>query len=178
MPTEQSIIQKAYALGAMRAAGVSPRDIATYPSLRELCEMNHCGCYGSNWGCPPGCGSVEALTKRLRAYSHGVVYQYTGTLTDSFDFDGMMAANTFFNQITYGLKAYLRGKAVPFLVLGAGKCSLCEACTYPDAPCRNPLFKNISVEACGINVSELCTLASLPYVAGKDTVTNTGLVLF
>jgi len=101
-----------------------------------------------------------------------------GQLEDSFDVDGMMANGKKFYQITHDLRETLAKENLPFMVLGAGGCRECEKCTYPDAPCRFPGRKHVSVEACGIYVTKLCATAGLNYINGENTITNTGLVLF
>lgn len=177
---EQRITQELQKLGAMYTAPIAVSKISFSPELRLLCEMNRCGAYGAGWGCPPGCGTVEELARRVREYRRGVVYQSVGTLEDSFDYEGMMAAEHIFGEISDGIRLYLKG-SVPepeALVLGAGACRFCPECTYPAAPCRFPDRKNISLEACGIDVSILCEKCGLAYIHGAGTITNTGIVLF
>ena len=175
---QEQIVTELTEAGAMFCAPVKVPGINFYPELRPLCEMNNCGCFATNWDCPPGCGSVDTLSAKVRAYPLGLVYQYVGKLADSFDVEGMMETNRVFNGITLAIKDYLSKNCSDFLVLGAGKCNICETCTYPDAPCRFPDLTNVSVEACGINVSELCSQCGLDYIHGPNTVTNTGLILY
>jgi len=174
----QQIQELALSLGAMEAKPVDLREIAFHQELRDMCTMNSCGKYGTNWGCPPGCGEMSELSKKVLSFSHGVVFQLVGQLEDSFDFEGMMANGEKFYQITHNIKQALAKGNLPFLVLGAGSCRECENCTYPDAPCRFPNEKHISVEACGIYVTKLCAAAGLNYINGENTITNTGLILF
>ncbi len=172
------VIELAQNSGAMKAAEIDPAQIGFYRELRDMCAMNSCGNYGKNWGCPPGCGEMDDLTGLIRSFKNGVVYQLISPLEDSFDFEGMMAAGKQFAKITLAIKESMARSGSGFMVLGAGGCSLCEHCAYPDAPCRFPEKKNVSVEACGIHVSELCGKVGLPYINGANTVTNTGLVVF
>ena len=174
---EQKIIRELKRLGALYTAPVKVADISFSPDLRTLCEMNSCGAYATGWGCPPGCGTVETLARRVRKYRRGVVYQYVGVLEDSFDYDGMMASEHFFGSISDGIRIFAEKNALDAWVLGAGGCRVCAECTYPGAPCRFPGRKNISLEACGINVSVLCESCGLAYIHGPNTITNTGLVL-
>lgn len=175
---EQKITRELKRLGALYTAPVKVADISFSPDLRTLCEMNSCGAFGTNWGCPPGCGTVDELSCKVREYPSGVVYQYVGALEDSFDYEGMMEAGRVFGGITDGIRSFVQANVPASFVLGAGGCTLCGTCTYPDAPCRFPERKNISVEACGINVSVLCAKCGLGYIHGPNTVTNTGVVLF
>ncbi|MEG2520397.1 MAG: DUF2284 domain-containing protein [Christensenellaceae bacterium] len=167
---EKSLIE----FGAMHTAPLSPDKIHFYQEVRDLCAANSCGNYAKNWGCPPGCGQISELQQKIQSYQNGIVYQFITPLEDSFDYEGMLAAGK--NFLLISTKAR---KAFPYAwVLGGGGCSLCETCTYPTAPCAHPDLRNTSVEACGINVSELCSAAGLDYIHGKNTVTNTGIVLY
>ena len=178
MPDAKKLIQTLKEYGAHHAAGVAVSDIRFYPELRESCAMNRCGCYDTNWCCPPGCGDVPTLAQRARRFSHAVAFQYIGKLTDSFDVEVMFASNEAFNKIAHKIQDYLQKETPRSLVLGAGKCTLCKTCTYPGAPCRYPQRCIVSVEACGIDVSQLCNAAGLSYITGPNTVTNTGLILY
>lgn len=175
---EQRITEELHRLGAMYTAPIDAVKIKFSSELRTLCEMNSCGAYGTNWGCPPGCGEVDELARKAQEYPHGIVYQYVGILEDSFDYEGMMKAGSIFGKISDGIRSFMKENAPDSLVLGAGGCKLCPECTYPGNPCRFPDRKNVSVEACGINVSVLCAKCGLEYIHGANTVTNTGIVLF
>lgn len=176
---EEKIVAELKNLGVAYTAPVTVSEIKFFPELRALCEMNSCGYYDTNWGCPPGCGPVEELAERCAEFPHGIVYQLVGKLEDSFDYEGMTKAGLAFGNISDGIRQFMRDNATDYLVLGAGGCKQCGgACTYPDDPCRFPHRRNVSVESCGINVSLLCEQCGLDYIHGPNTVTNTGLVLY
>ena len=61
--------------------------------------------------------------------------------------------------------------------MGAGACELCETCTYPEAPCRLPESKELSMEACGLAVSKVCKDNGLEYSYGKDKMAYTSCYL-
>ena len=42
------------------------------------------------------------------------------------------------------------------LAIGAGCCTKCKVCTYPDAPCRFPKQAFSSMEAYGMLVTQVC----------------------
>jgi predicted metal-binding protein len=67
------------------------------------------------------------------------------------------------------------GKTNP--IYGAGGCSNCEKCAYPD-PCRAPEKLLSSIEASGINVTELSRTAGVKYNNGPNTVTYFSMALF
>ena len=65
------------------------------------------------------------------------------------------------------------------LHLGAGGCGVCEKCAKQTGePCRFPTLALASLEAYGVNVSELAKTAGMKYINGQDTVTYFGAVLF
>ena len=138
--------------------------------------MNHCGAYGTNWGCPPGCGEIESLIRRVQEYPRGIVYQFVGTLEDSLIMtdDGSRACL----RHDYGWIRSLLRKQFPDALVLMRAVAAGEKCTYPEAPCRFPDQKNVSVEACGIDVSQLCAACGLQYIHGPNTVTNTGWFSF
>ncbi len=175
---KSTLVEKILSVGAMNAKDVDVTKIKTYSSLRELCSMNSCGHYATNWGCPPGCGEIDDLAIKIKSYKNGIVYQNIGELEDSYDIEGMAACGKKFAETTLSIKKIMVAHYANFLVLGAGGCSVCESCTYPTSACRLPDKCNVSVEACGINVSQLCAVAGLNYINGQNTVTNTGVILF
>ena len=62
--------------------------------------------------------------------------------------------------------------------MGAGTCTRCAACTYPDAPCRHPETLAPSMEACGLFVSDVCRSNALPYYYGDRKIAFICCVLF
>ena len=63
--------------------------------------------------------------------------------------------------------------------LGAGGCGVCDTCAKrTNEPCRFPEKAMPSLEAYGVNVSELARSAGMKYINGQNTVTYFGAVLF
>ena len=52
--------------------------------------------------------------------------------------------------------------------LGAGGCTICSKCTYPDEPCRFPDKMISSMEAYGMLVLDICKKSGLTYYYGAD----------
>jgi len=147
--------------------------------LIALCAQNACGHYDTSWTCPPGCGEMEALQKKIQGYPNGVVLQMKYDIEDSFDFEGMQRAGDDFNERFFKMQAKCKETiGSDFYALKAGSCHLCDTCTYPDEPCVHPDTARPSIEACGINVSALCKLAGIPYIYGANTVAYVALFLF
>ena len=166
--------------GAYRASVVNVSDVVFDKAFRDMCEANSCGMYGKCYMCPPDVGDIDVLIKEARTYKYALVYQTVSKLDDSFDFEGMIAAK----KKTYPLAQSLRKvfsdsvfKRV--LHLCAGGCGVCEKCAkITNEPCRYPDLCMPSLEAYGVNVSELSKAADMKYINGQNTVTYFGAVVF
>lgn len=167
------------AMGAAHAAYLPTAEIPFDPSFREACKQNACGYYGRCWTCPPDAGEIETLIARVMRFDHGVVFQTISPLEDSYDIEGMHDAAVAHNKLTLGVQNKWRAMLPQSIVLGAGACGVCAVCTKPEGqPCRFPEQAITSLEACGVNVSELAANCGLNYINGKDTVTYFGMLLY
>lgn len=172
-------IEKLKQAGADTISAIDPATIPFAPELRELCEQNACGNYGTCWTCPPLCGDVAVLSAKVKSYRHGVVFSKVYRLEDSFDVEGMRAGRLAFGQMVGALQAAAKAGPEPVLVLSAGGCSLCARCAARDnEPCRHPQDALVSLEACGIEVSRLAAQCGVPYINGPNTVTYFGAVFW
>jgi predicted metal-binding protein len=151
--------------------------IELHTEVRAACKTDRCGQYGTNWSCPPGCGTLEECAERIRQYTKGLVVQTIGVLEDEFDGEGMMAAAERHAQNFRRLADQLYDDFPTMLPMGTGSCSMCETCTYPDAPCRSPEGAIAPMEAYGMIVSDICKNNNLLYYNGKGTITYTGCFL-
>ena len=108
------------------------------------------------------------------AYSSVFIFTTKSSLEDSFDYDGMMKAKKYHDRLTAEMHERY-GKDNP--VFGAGSCLICKTCAYPD-PCRFPDKTFSSIEAAGINVTELSRSGGIHYNNGENTVTYFSMILF
>lgn len=171
------IIQQAYNAGFTHAVPLDPKTVHLKPEVRQMCASNRCGQYGRRWSCPPACGSLASGAKRIAAYRQGILVQTVGTLEDELDGEGMMAAQALHKEQFAQLHVILKHQFPHLLALGAGCCTVCKNCTYPDAPCRYPEKQLTSMEAYGIEVTQVCRENSLSYYYGPLTITYTGCFL-
>ncbi len=159
------------------AAVIDIYKLVVRDEVREMCESGRCGSYGRNWGCPPGCGSVDQCRQRAEKYKKGIVVQTIGSLEDSFDYEGMeKTAEKHHKRMTF-VREKLESEFADILPLGAGPCRVCEKCSCPDKPCCLPQKRLSSMEAYGLMVSEVCIESGLQYTNGENTVTYTGCFL-
>ena len=174
------LVAMALEFGAKNANVISSELIETDREFRDMCESNACGVYGKCHMCPPDVGEIDALMQEVRRYDYALVYQTVTELEDSYDIEGMFAARKQMPALSQKLRKAL--KDAPFskvLHLGVGGCGVCEVCSKrTNEPCRFPELAMPSLEAYGINVSQLAKAAGMKYINGQDTVTYFGAVLF
>lgn len=160
-----------------KAAVIRADKLIFRDDVREMCKSGRCGSYGNNWGCPPGCGSVDECRERAGKYDKAIVVQTIGLLEDSFDFEGMGKAAIEHCQRMTHMREKTEEELSDVLSLGAGPCKVCGECACPHEPCRFPEKRFSSMEAYGLMVSEVCADSGLKYINGENTVTYTGCFL-
>lgn len=173
-----ALIRQIVEQGAERAALVPVSQIELNEEFRALCASNACGKFGKCWMCPPDIGDIHVLMDSIRSYDWVLVYQTIGALEDSYDIEGMEEAALRHSRLTRKVVDIFREAAFQSaLHLGAGGCHVCEVCArVENAPCRYPELAISSLEAHGINVSELAKAAGMRYINGQNTVTFFGAV--
>jgi predicted metal-binding protein len=177
MQVMETLIKKALEAGFDAAGTLDCSAIVLLPEVREACERDKCRRYGKNWSCPPGCGSLEDCAAIIRRYAVGLIVQTVGTLEDEFDGEGMIEAEQRHAQTFRRFSKELRKEYPGMLSLGTGSCSTCDVCSYPDAPCRDPLGASSPMEAFGMMVNDVCRANGMQYYHGKGTITFTGCFL-
>jgi len=142
------------------------------PEMFNYCKENLCGNYNKSWTCPPACDSMEAQREKILLYKNVLVFTTRHELEDSFDYDGMTRGRELHSLLTAEIKNRLKDAPV----FGSGSCPVCKGkdgnnvCVYPN-PCSYPDKKIGSIEAAGINVTELSKAAGIAYNNGPNTVT-------
>ena len=174
------IISTAKETGFTNVATVDISTIELNEQVREMCAVNKCHAYNTNWSCPPSCGTVDECQTRVKQYEGGIIVQTTGNLEDDFDFETMAETAKTHGQNLVKLTKHLKAAYpdIETLTLGAGACMTCEKCTYPDAPCRFPELMSSPMEGYGMVISEVCKANDIKYYYGKGTLTYVGCYLF
>jgi predicted metal-binding protein len=153
------------------------RTIRLLPEVRQMCASDKCHQYNKNWACPPGCGTLEECAEKVQKYQKGIIVQTVGQLEDTMDGEGMMEAEARHKEAFLVLMEDLKQDYPSLLAIGAGCCTRCKTCTFPDAPCRFPDKRVSSMEAYGMLVSEICKDNHLPYYYGDCTIAYTSCFL-
>ena len=146
--------------------------------VRSMCRADKCRSFDRSWSCPPACGTLEEIAGKARRYTRGVLVQTIVDQEDDFDIEAMMAGGQRHNLQFRALMEKLRAQKLDMLPMGMGACTICESCTYPDAPCRFPEEMAPSMEACGLVVSDVCKACDVPYYYGPLHTAYVSCVLF
>ena len=176
----RKLTEAALQAGAAKAVVIPQAQIVLNAEFRSVCESNQCGAYGRCWVCPPHIGEIHELMAKVRAFPKALWYQSVGTIEDSFDFEGMMAAGRdhalLGQRIQAAAEELITGE---FLHLSCGGCHLCETCAKRTGdPCRHPALALPAMEGYGIDVYNTTRSSALKYINGTNTVTYFGLILF
>ncbi|GHU15546.1 hypothetical protein FACS1894163_02640 [Spirochaetia bacterium] len=169
----KELLEAALANRAHEYAAIPTSALTFVPELLKACESNICGSYNKNWACPPGVGTMEEQRRKILAWANAMVFTTRYQLEDSFDFEGMTEAKHIHDRLTREMREKFSGRPI----YGAGGCNICENCAYPE-PCRNPGKVYSSIEAAGINVTELSRAAGVKYNNGENTVTYFSMILY
>ena len=170
----QTIFKKALEGRVFEYAVIPTSAINFSPEVQKACKANVCGKYNNCWTCPPAIDPLEKQREKIIGFSFAFVFTTKFDLEDSFDYEGMMKAKKCHDRLTGEMHEQF-GKTNP--VFGAGGCNICDACAYP-AQCRFPGKTYSSIEAAGINVTELSRAGGLRYNNGENTVTYFSMILF
>lgn len=173
----ESWVDAATAFGFSHAGLLRVDTLRLRPEVRDMCNADKCRRYNKSWMCPPACGTLEENYEKIKPYTEGLLVQTTGVLDDDFDYETMEAAGKKQKELFMAFRRELAAAFESVLALTSGSCDLCEACTYPDAPCLHPGEAVPSIEAIGLVVSDVCTDNGLPYYYGPGTITYTGCYL-
>ena len=158
----------------------SAKDLMARDEVRSMCAANTCQMFEHSWACPPACGAIEDFQKLINGYEHCLVVQTVAQMEDDFDVETLEEAGDLQKKRVLDLVEAIdaAGLSAETEVLSAGTCTLCKTCSYPDEPCRFPAKRLVSMEAAGLVVSEVCTLANIPYNHGPQTIAYSGCVLY
>ena len=177
MMTYQELAKIAEEAGFSAWAELDVATIELKTEVRDMCAVNSCGQYGKRWSCPPGCGTLEECGERLKGCTHGILVQTYGDIEDGFDFEAMMEIEADHKEHFSEMYEALRDAGCNVLAIGAGCCTACAKCTYPDEPCRFPEKQVSSMEAYGMLVLEICKKNGLTYYYGADKMAYTSCFL-
>ena len=171
------IISLATGAGFTCAAPLAMDALVLRDEVRAMCAADRCKSYGKSWSCPPAAGTFEAAESRIAKYSSGIIVQTSGETHSEFDMNSIKELSLRHKKCFDTLVRQIRMFYPDCMPMGAGACTRCRRCTYPDRPCRYPDRLYPSMEAYGLLVSDVCIRSGLQYNYGENTMTFTSCVL-
>ena len=120
---------------------------------------------------------VRQMCAADTCHKYGIIVQTVGELEDALDGEGMMETEARHKEYFVEFEKKLRELYPDMLAIGAGCCTKCKVCTYPDAPCRFPKQAFSSMEAYGMLVTQVCQANGLKYYYGDCTIAYTSCYL-
>ena len=175
---QETIFRNARRAGLTQIGEISIADLKHEEWVRTLCEENLCQNYGASWACPPAVGTLEDCGAFCRTFDRMFLFNRVFPLRDSYDLAGMDEAAHRFGQSVDRFDELVGSLFRYHLFLAYGGCTVCEQCTFPDAPCRYPRRLHPAIEGFGLNVMRLADLAGLSYNNGYKTLTMFGALLY
>lgn len=172
------LINLAKDCGFTEAAEMDAKKLKFMPEVRDMCRADKCNSFNKSWSCPPACGTLEEITERSKGYSRGLLVQTVGRQEDEYDFAFYEEAAARHSESFTKLTEKLLDAGLDLLPMGMGACTLCERCTYPDAPCRFPERLFPSMEAYGLLVTQVCIDNDVSYYYGPGTIAYVSCYLF
>ena len=171
-------LQYATGLGFTHAEYADRLAVQCRPDLRTFCNPDQCTSFGTSWVCPPGCGTLEECRERAAGFHSGIILQSVSQVPSGvgrrFKMKRLQRAH---NLKFLKLAERVRNDGHTALPLTTGGCILCQTCTYPNEPCREPGRRFHSLSAYGIDVSALCGQVGLDFAFHNDSVTYVACLL-
>ena len=117
--------------------------------IREVCRQE-CPMYNKSWACPPAVGTVEECRARCLRFPRALMLTTVTEVEDITDIRETLATRAPHEEITRQAAALVKDLGAEVMVLSTEACAVCEACAWPDAPCRHPERMFPCVESHGI----------------------------
>lgn len=143
---------------------------------RYICE-NECEHYGKAWYCPPVIDELDVCIARCRSFDSAFIFSTVSEVEDSIDFSTHLQARREHEEISREIFKELRRESGDMLLLSTG-CTLCDECTYPDAPCRHPGEMTCTVESHGIIILQTVAEQGMNFDCGGNLVTYFSVILY
>ncbi len=147
------------------------------PRVRLVCQQE-CERYARTWACPPGVGDLEKCRERCLRYPYGFFFSSVAEVSDIMNMEELLDTRGAHEEITDEIGSYFESQGMETFILSTESCEICEDCTYPDAPCRNPHRMHPCLESHGIVVTEIVEEHQMTYSLGGNDILWFSLILF
>ncbi|MBE6927692.1 MAG: DUF2284 domain-containing protein [Ruminococcaceae bacterium] len=152
-------------------------DLTFSERVRTICQTQ-CPRYGKSWACPPAVGTVEECRRKCLSYPNGLLIATLHEVDDSSDMVQTLATRVPHEELTHQVAKLLKASSAEIYALSGDSCSICDTCTFPNAPCAHPEQMLPCVESHGILVTELMESHGISFQFSGNVVTWISLILF
>lgn len=174
--TNEELVHRAEDAGFAAAAVVATDVIPFDDSFRVYCAENLCGQFGVNYACPPDCGTVEDMKRRIYSRKRALVLQTIWQIEDLTDKKVIKEAKGGHNAMSLKLMKQLREDGCQGFLVGASGCALCEKCAIREGkPCRFPDQQYSCMSAYCVFVKKLTDLCGIEYDCGPGLLAFFGM---
>ena len=176
--TDMDLIKLAQEAGFF-AAATAVKDICVNGEFRKFCEDNLCGKYNANYSCPPDCGTVEEVRRRLMSAERALVLQTVWQIGNYENKEAIQHAKRTHNAAILRFAEKLRERGVQGFCLGYGGCPLCDPCKrVTNEPCAHPDKKISCMSAYCIDVAKLAENCGLEFAWQPEKLYLFGMFVF
>ena len=176
--TDEKILEFAAEEG-FTARIIAPEDIPVDGKFRVYCEENRCGKYGANYSCPPDCGSVEELHRKILSEEKVLVVQTIWSIDGYEDTTVIQKAKEDHNAMVLRLKARMEENGCIGFCSGYNGCPLCKPCKRKEnKPCAHPDLRISCMSAYCVDVAELAKRCDLPFAWSTEKLHLFGMIAF
>ena len=146
------------------AAVISADRVPVDGKFRAFCEENRCGQYNANYACPPDCGSVEEMFRKIRSAEKALVLMTQWPIDGYQDTAAIRNGKRSHNRAMLRLNAELGKRNDAGRCAGGSCCDLCDPCERRSGrPCPHPDLRFSCMSAYCVNVAELAEKCGLEF---------------
>lgn len=152
--TEKELVTLAEKEG-FSGAVLDVADVPVNAQFRPFCEENRCGQYNANYSCPPTCGTVEQLHRKILAGEQALVLKSEWPIESYQDEQAIRQGKSAHNNAMLGLLERLNNMGYDGLMIGGSCCSLCDPCKMVTGePCAFPQLRFSCMSAYCVDVAQ------------------------
>lgn len=174
-----NLLEHTLLAGAYKAKIIPTSDLAFNPDFVQYCQENTCGKYGTNYSCPPLCGTPDSLIAKACNYQYALVISNVSTVNDPCSSEGIAFAKHENDTIIEQMRRFFVSKRIPYMMARANYCDYCKVCAaVNDKPCIHPDIASISLSAFCVDLTHLATTCDMAFNHGDNTLTLFSIIFF
>ena len=178
---DQTLIAMAMDCAFTQAEVIPVQELVFDSSFRKYCEENKCGNFGTNYACPPYCGTPEQMKERVKVYAYALVMMSRFDVENALDPVQVIPTKNLHMERTFALarKAASLPAYKDSMLISGSPCMLCGECLMKkDIPCPHPEERYSCVSAYCLDVMALAKACGMEVSWELDQISYFSLFLF